>query len=193
MTTDFLHSQSEDLKTWPVLQAVEPTGLKKAVIHLLEPHTPDSVISAYQQALAQWFPIMFDLQGLLDPSWDKNSLDLALLCLSIVLHAIPPQLSGDNATELHSIYLRTKSSLTSAEGLGIISFPVVQARILITLFEISHGFYPAAFISIGGAMRALDTLSVYRHRPDLSLKNGNQAATDKESLLAWCGVLVLDR
>ena len=173
-----------------------PNQLKNAVIHKLEPFTPESTLSAYHQAIEPWFPIASKLQGRLRPTWDETPLDVALLCLSILLLTTSPSSttnSDRNTSELETLYLQTKSSLASAEGLGFNSFPIVQSRILITLFEVSHGFYPAAYISIGATLRAIETLEVHPMGDALQPHCSDGAVSHEETILTWCGILVLDR
>jgi hypothetical protein len=116
--------------------------------------------------------------------------------LSIVLLTTTPPSSpeDDNDTsEFKLLYLYTKSSITSTEGFGINSFLIVQSRILVTLFEVAHGFYPTAYISIGATVRAADALEVHPGAdasPSHSLDDG---ANQEERVLTWCGILILDR
>lgn len=188
-------SHSSGSETFLATGPITPSHLKNAVIHKLKPFTPESTVSAYHRAIEPWFPIAFKLQGRLRPTWDETSLDVALLCLSILLLATSPsstEKSDDNPAELETLYLQTKSSLALAEGLGFNSFPIVQTRILITLFEVSHGFYPAAYISIGATLRAADALEVHP-REDALQPHYLDGVVSHETILTWCGILVLDR
>lgn len=189
-------SQSSESETFLASEPIAPGHLKNAVIHKLEPFTPESALSAYKQAIEPWFPIASQLQGQLRPTWDETSLDVALLCLSIFLLTTSPfstAKSDRTTSELGTFYLQTKSSLTLAEGLGFNSFPIVQSRILVTLFEVSHGFYPAAYISIGTTVRAMDALEVHPSGDVLQPHGSDGAVSDEETILNWCGILVLDR
>ena len=189
-------SQSPGLEVFLASEPILPSHLKNAVIHRLEPLTPEGAVSAYHQAIAPWFPIASELQGRLRPTWDETPLDVALLCLSIVLLTTSPSLtakSDGNTFELETLYLQTKSSLALAEGLGFNSFPIIQSRILITLFEISHGFYPAAYISIGATLRATESLEIHPRADALQPHCSDGAVSHEETILIWCGILVLDR
>ena len=91
------------------------------------------------------------------------------------------------------MYLYIKSNLASIEGLGVNSFLTVQSRILVTLFEVGHGFYPAAYISIGAIIRAADALEI---RPCVDASpsaSQNEEEQREETTLIWCGILILDR
>jgi hypothetical protein len=116
--------------------------------------------------------------------------------LSITLLTTTPPSSPDDDndhSEFKSLYLYTKSSMTSTEGLGINSFLIVQSRILVTLFEVMHGFYPAAYISIGATVRAADALEIHPGADDSPSHSLDDGAAREETGLTWCGILILDR
>lgn len=192
--SDSMRLQVQESGAISTLNPSTPSQLKKAVLSLLEPSTPNNVAFAYDQALAWWFPIAGNLSGRLQPAWGENALDMALLCLTVLLYStIPPESSDSDATELKVLYVQTKSSLAAAEGIGVNTWPLLQARVLVTLFEVSHGLYPAAFISIGGAVRAIEALELYPSSHICGSRGTARTANEGESPLAWCGILVLDR
>ncbi|KAH6669808.1 hypothetical protein B0J14DRAFT_671429, partial [Halenospora varia] len=178
--------------------AFTPSHLKNAIIQKLRPFTPEDTLSAYCRAIEPWFPVVSipRLRSRLPLTWDEAPLDVVLLCLSIMLLTTTPpsSLEDDNdPSEFKSLYLYTKSSIASTEGLGINSFLIVQSRILVTLFEVAHGFYPAAYISIGATVRAADALEIHPGAdasPSHSLDDG---AKREETVLTWCRILILDR
>ena len=177
---------------------VTPSHLKKTIIHQLEPHTPESIVSAYHEAIESWFPIIptASLRSRLQSTWDEIPLDVALLCLSILLLTTSPSPTAQydgGTSELENFYLKTKSNLAFAEGFRFNSFPIVQSRILIILFEVSHGFYPTAYISIGATVRAADALQDHSEPGALPPHCSDGPANHEETVLTWCGILILDR
>lgn len=189
-------SPSSGLEAFLASEPITPSLLKNAIIRKLESFTTESVVSAYHQRIEPWFPIASKLQARLRPTWDDTSLDVVLLGLSIILLATSPSSttkSEGNTSELETLYLQTKSSLALAEGFGFNSLPIVQSRILITLFEVSHGFCPAAYISIGATLRAADALEAHLRGNALQPHCSDEAASYEETILTWCGILVLDR
>ena len=187
---------------WPEIflgsGAFTPSRLKDAIIPKLGPLTPEDTLSVYCRTIEPWLPIvsMSSLRSRLPLTWDDASLDVALLCLSIILLANTPPSSPEDDNdpfEFKSLYLFTKSSIASTEGLGINSPLIIQSRILVTLFEIAHGFYPAAYISIGATVRAADALEIHPGADasdSHSLDNGTKL---EEPVLIWCAILILDR
>lgn len=120
-------------------------------------------------------------------------MEIVLLCLSIVLLTTPPPSSEeDEENSFTNLYLHTKTSIVSAEVLGINSFLIIQSRILVTLFEVAHGFYPAAYISIGATVRAADALEVHPLVGGLHNHYSDEQRRE-HTVLIWCGILILDR
>jgi hypothetical protein len=180
------------------LGAFTPTHLKDAIIERLGPITPEDSFSAYCQAIQPWFPVVFvsRLRSRVPLTWDKVPLEVALLCLSIKLFTTPPpssQEDDNDSSEFKSLYLFTKCSIASTEGLSINSSLIVQSRILVTLFEVAHGFYPAAYISIGAIVRAADALEIHTGADSLPFHSSDDRAKREEIVLTWCGILILDR
>jgi hypothetical protein len=180
------------------LGAFTPTHLKDAIIERLGPITPEDSFSAYCRAIQPWFPVVFisRLRSRVPLKWDKAPLDVALLCLTVKLFTTPPPSSPEDdndPSEFKSLYLFIKSSIASTEGLGINSSLVVQLRILVTLFEVAHGFYPAAYISIGAVVRAADALEIYTAVDSSLSDSSDDRAKREEIVLTWCGILILDR
>lgn len=179
--------------------AFSTSHLKDAIIQKLRPHSPEDILSAYCRAVEPWFPVISisRIRRQLPPTWDKAPLDMALLCLSIILLTTTPSSSPEHendSSKLESLYLYTKSSVASTEGLGINSVLTVQSRILVTLFEIAHGYYPAAYISIGATVRSIDAIE---NHPGVGASPhhvlDDDGAKREETLLTWCGILILDR
>lgn len=174
------------------------SSLKDAIMQKFGPHIIEESLSAYHREVEPWFPIISipRLQSRLAQTGEGFPLEVAVLCVSIILLTTPPPpcLDNDNdLVEFKLLYFHVKRLISSTEALGLNSFHIIQSRILVTLYEIAHGLYPAAYLSIGAAISAADALVVYPgvgpqspHIPDAETKR-------EDSVLIWCGILVLDR
>lgn len=91
-----------------------------------------------------------------------------------------------------SLYNSVKTTFLRLEILGILEFRILQAMILLTLYEIGHGIYPAAYMTIGNCIRYGSALEV-----DLAIENtttGSFNAVDlEERRRSWWSILLLDR
>lgn len=123
-----LKMQASEIPLVPEVAALD--SLKDAVIHQLQPLTPECILSTYKGSIEPWFPVAYSLQGRLSPTWSEVPLDVALLCLSISLVSTSPSSTSEchDTSLFTNAYLQIKSSLALAEGLGLNSLPVVQSR-----------------------------------------------------------------
>ncbi|ORY09177.1 hypothetical protein BCR34DRAFT_657535, partial [Clohesyomyces aquaticus] len=62
--------------------------------------------------------------------------------------------NGELTPHTRSLYLLLKSIIGMLEAIGIASIEMLQGRLLMNIFEIGHGLYPAAYISAGANVRA---------------------------------------
>lgn len=179
-------------------QTFTSTHLKDSIIARLGKITAEDIFSSYTRAIEPWFPVVskFSLRTWSLASWEEVSLDAALLCLSIKLLTMIPPTSSETDTDtsdFKSLYLYTKCALASSEALGINSVLAVQSRLLVTLFEVGHGFYPGAYISIGTTVRAAEALEAYPNTIVTHSRLADDQARQEELSSTWCGVLALDR
>jgi hypothetical protein len=91
--------------------------------------------------------------------------------------------------------LLARCAIDEAVLAGAMSCRLLQAQILLVLFEIGHAIYPAAYLSIGACARYGTALGVDASlRPDFQLQNSSiERLNIEERKRAWWMVLILDR
>lgn len=171
--------------------------IKTAIVAKLSEFEPKDIVSAYSRTIKPWFPIIAEsrLGDQLPDDWDDATLDLTLLCLSIMLICTIPKSKtwGDaSASGLMDLYLSAKSWIALVEGIGINSIEVVQSRLFITVFEVSHGLYPAAYISISAVARASEALQKGRGLQAASYKSYTEEERVEECMTC-AAIKILDR
>ncbi|KFZ15862.1 hypothetical protein V502_05375 [Pseudogymnoascus sp. VKM F-4520 (FW-2644)] len=194
-TTPPALAADEALRDPPIHEAFTTVDIKANIITRLSDTDPRKIMIIYSETIHPWFSIFSQSSfcGQHPATWDAASVDFALLCFAIVLlNCAPQQLQG--AYTLHSthrsMYLMSKTWITLLEGAGWNSIDFVKARLLITLFEVSHGFNIAAYLSIANAARAADALVVFQ-RQEVSQSLAEQ---DREEYrIIWWGIAILDR
>jgi hypothetical protein len=112
-----------------------------------------------------------------------------------LLNTIPE--SGQQLTtlppDLKLLYLQSKSWMAGLEGQGHSSLDLVQARLLITLFEIGHGLYPAAYVSTGALVRAMDALFLFAELNSALAHSASEQEYQEECKQTWRAILIVDR
>ena len=149
------------------------------------------IATSFFNDIHPWMPII-------SKSWFYNHLinplsppraDATLLLLSIRLITwAPPVSEGPNTP----VYIAAKRFFRELETAGTFSIRFVQAGVLISLYELGHCIYPAAYISIALSARQAVALGF-----DKDIKGGNVTGYpwDKveERKRVWWAILILDR
>lgn len=149
------------------------------------------MVTTFFSNIYPWMPIIsktWTLKHLLSPLSSVHA-DSALLLLSIELINWTPTASINPKTPL---YIAAKQFFFELEAAGNLSIRVIQAGILITLYEFGHCIYPAAYISIGTCARHAIALEI-----DKDIKQdtttGLPADNVEERRRVWWAILILDR
>lgn len=175
--------------------ALTPFDIKTTLVASLSHTDPMKIMTIYSETIHPWFGIFSQstIAGLYPATWAAASVEFALMCCSILLlHRTPQQLHGVHA--LHpdhkSMYLMAKTCIALLEGAECNSIDFVKARLLITLFEVSHGFNMAAYLSIASTVRAADALIAFEQR---GLSESLAVQNIWEYRIMWWGIAILDR
>jgi hypothetical protein len=135
-----------------------------------------------------WMPIISKsrfYQHLLHPlSRQQRELSLLVLCMRLVSSSFS---SSDDVT-----YQTAKRLHLETTSVGILSVTVLQAGILLALYEVGHAIYPAAFLSVGACAQYGLAIDVDKaiSQSDVSHLPWNEV---EERRRVWWAVLVLDR
>lgn len=107
----------------------------------------------YFATIHRWMPIIskytFYEQLSSSPSKTPADINLLLLCIHLITDTPPASSRSSKTTE----YLAAKRLYLQAETTGTFTVQVLQAGILIALYELGHGIYPSAYLSIGSCAR----------------------------------------
>jgi hypothetical protein len=147
--------------------------------------TVSMVIAEYSKSIDNWFPQVISLAKLHVRLEQEVSSKLAVLLLAmhLVTH-IPTQ----HGTMYTSTYFKTKSLLSSVViASGDSSLEVVQASVLVTLYEAGHGMADAAQVSMAISSRIGHKLFSRKRRAE-----GVKVGETEEGRL-WWSINILDR
>ena len=136
-----------------------------------------------------WMPIVSKIQfyRLLPRRLTYNRAELHLLLLAMKLSGDVPMQTP--CTELYSL---TKHFQHSVESSGIFSLLVLQAGIFIACYELGHGVYPAAFLSISSCARYAMALGVDSSVGE-HLDPKIETLDLEECRRVWWAILAMDR
>jgi hypothetical protein len=147
----------------------------------------------YYKSIHVWFPILSELSYYerLPNVFAKPCAEYSLLSLSMMLIITTPP-AKETLDSFTSLYILVKSSIAIVEAANINSLEVVQARLLVSLFEFGHGM-PAAFISIAATVRAAVAIGLNQTIKFPCTDVSANCARLEEGLRVWWGIVMLDR
>jgi hypothetical protein len=120
-----------------------------------------------------------------------NKADVALFLLALRLIISTP-----TQDPRLGIYDWTKNLYQKVEGSGTPSILILQAKIFIALYELGHGLYPNAYMSIGACARYLYVLGINgtsSRKVNMNPPRPTSMIEVEERRRAWWAVVVLDR
>lgn len=90
-------------------------------------------------------------------------------------------------------YFAVKSVFQDAEHTGILSIEHLQALVLVTVYELGHGIYPAAYFSISTCVRYGMTLGIDKQRvQDIAFSSYDFEELEERRRIWWV-IYILDR
>ncbi|PLB50136.1 hypothetical protein P170DRAFT_508355 [Aspergillus steynii IBT 23096] len=118
--------------------------------------------------------------------------DFSVLTLCMFLVCAMP-VDGEVSDQTRSLYTLVKSFVALLEAMGTNSLQLLQARLLLTVFEIGHTFYPAAYVSAGANVRAAVTLGASAASLEDLRTVFPEPWKAEEARRTWRGIVIADR
>ncbi|KAF7912691.1 uncharacterized protein EAF01_001712 [Botrytis porri] len=119
-----------------------------------------------------------------------NRPETILLLLSIKLITTLPPTNPRNPQT--SLYQTIKHYCLEVETSNVPSLPILQAEILIAVYEMGHGIYPATYLSIGACARYAYALGINCNKR-LNVKRVLTMMEVEERRRVWWAIVILDR
>lgn len=152
-------------------------------------------VAAYFRSVHVWLPVISETTYYAQLSKfrvQSAPADFSVLTLCMFLVCARP-VDGELSAQTQSLYALVKSFVALVEAMGTNSLELLQGRLLLTVFEIGHAMYPAAYISAGANVRAAIALRASA----ASLEDLHDAFPDpqraKEAQRIWQGIVITDR
>jgi hypothetical protein len=117
--------------------------------------------------------------------------DFIVLCLAVHLLLQLPH--TDHGSMQSSLYVTVKTSLALLEATNCTTISALQARLLVTLYEIGHGISPAASITVAGCARIAHALGLNQKSfHNVPSDETGKLAAEQDKRARW-GTIMLDR
>jgi hypothetical protein len=142
----------------------------------------------YFEVTHQWLPIVskqkfnHDVTATIAPD-----MMLLLLCMKLI------DWQPDTGTPQTALYEAAKRFFLETELAGVLSLKLLQAAVLIAFYEVGHGMYPLAYISVSVCMRYSVVLVVGPQSESSSSRLPTKWVEEEGRLRLWWALLLLDR
>lgn len=148
----------------------------------------DDICAIYFATTHTWLPILSrtHFRNALQDARSQARDSLLLLCMKLFSSSITGDLSH---------YQTARTACSAATVSGAISLRLVQSLVLLAVFEIGHGIYPAAYLTVGNAGRiaAIMGLRITKHHKQQSGAPPETWRLREEKRRLWWAIFLLDR
>ena len=163
------------------------------ILHLLgDVDDVRATASKFFEHIHSWMPFISKKRfyDLYLPSPFQSRSDVVLLLLSLkLITTLPPTNPRNPRTPL---YHTVKHFCLEVEGSSTFSLPVLQAALLVALYELGHAIYPAAFLSVGACARYAHALGINCSK-SLQTRRVLTLIEVEERRKIWWAIVILDR
>ena len=153
------------------------------------------ICDSYFDSINTWFPFISKKKmqrGIQanNPA-EVSGLALVLLCMKLATNS--PQQDGVSASD-SVLYRTARRYLNALEEASSASLHVLQAFVLVALYEVGHGIFPAAYLTVGRAARIGLLRGVHDRKNATQLFQTPQTWTSwEEERRTWWAVSILER
>ena len=157
--------------------------------------SPLAVSAKYFDWVHLWMPMVsknrwytHHLNPLISP---KSDVKVLLFCMKLVMWAPGAQLRDrEPRTEY---YPTAKQIFLEAEQRGAFSLQMLQAMLLLAIYEYSHAIYPGAYMTIAACARYGVALGIDKQRKEEIELSDFDLEQQEERRRVWWAIVVLDR
>lgn len=148
--------------------------------------------STYFETVHVWMPIIskkrFYDQHLQPLFHYRPDFTLLLLSMKLITSILPDGLASPRTPA----YNAAKHLYLEMEASGMMSVQVLQAGLLLSLYELGHAIYPSAYLSIGACARYAYALGINKDAKTQAIKVLTLVELE-ENKRVWWGIIILDR
>ena len=151
-------------------------------------------VDSYVRTVDQWLPILSrnKIDTLRVVVGSLNEFERLLLLSSIRLVTSTP--FSAEAAGSSDLYISVRKALMAGSAAPFPSIVPLQAMILLTVYEMGHGLYPAAFLSLGSCISMGQALGLHNSESAIQMiPRPRTLVMQEEFRRAWWAVLLLDR
>lgn len=177
-------------KVQPVLLPVPDELLESLHDEYSQPRGFEYLIFRYFDTVHSWMPIISKarVKRVLDCAASEIQAEIAFLFSCMKLLLWKPQTGSP--PEALPLYLIVKKVNLQLEMAGLQSLPTIQGGILIAVYELGHGIYPACYMTVAQCARQAISLGLHNREAPHFLQPW---ADWEEEIRMWWFIVMMDR
>jgi len=158
---------------------------------------PRAVSAKFFDTIHVWMPLIskkrfydYLMNPLSQLSQPRADLTILIFCMKLINWS-PVKQTQDKAKT--PAYLAAKRILLTAELEGMLTLQILQATIIVLIYEAGHAIYPAAYMSVGSCAKYGLALGIDKQRAISSTASILDILEEEERRRAWWAIVVFDR
>ena len=142
-----------------------------------------------------WMPIIYKSRFLLDRTGPlakpRSDVKILLFCMKLIMWS--PTEGQLQRQPRSRDYFAAKKAFLSAEAAGLLSFQLLQAQVLMAIYEYSQAIYPAAYLTLGICVRYGLALGIDKQCKDELESASFDLEDQEERRRVWWAIVIIDR
>lgn len=140
----------------------------------------------------KWMPIIsrirLDRLAILNANTIRSDVATLLLCMKLVLDT--PVVGSTGPSDL---YIAIKRFISDQQINGVLTFRLLQANVLLSVYEFGQGVFPNAFMTVGECARVGVALGIHNESAPQIIGRPKGWVDWEERHRVWWMILILDR
>jgi hypothetical protein len=159
---------------------------------LIQKQRVKEFVALYFDGVGSWFTIIerASFEEQLEAEWEQLPAEMSILALCMALVARPPNQKPSKVGD--TAYLSTKAILSLVQSKVPISIPMLQAELLVALYEFSQSMPQQAYLSLGRCFQMTKALSWHELAFWTNARKAERPTELKLCSILWWAIVHVD-
>jgi hypothetical protein len=177
--------------------AINHSTLHSQVCHIIRANGLyiDGITSRYFKGVHRWLPIISKkrFNERLKNFQTLPTADFSMLLLTMGLITQYPSKDLEKERDREVFYLATKTLLTQVQSLIQSSLYIIQAGVILAMYEHAYSMAEASYVTIGTTARIAFAIGLHNRQCSEEPRGTYAWFEEEEALSTWWGLVICDR